>query len=106
MSRLLQDVSQPEVATVFHLPLAEMTAPSRLRTSPFRGERPYWAIEVEDLVQTVKGEKADIDRVASGLNTDSEQRDEVGPGKDGRLEVWGLTGWYLSLLMRTLQMYP
>ncbi len=31
--------------------------------------------------------------------------DEVGPGVNGRIEVWGLTGWYLSLLMKMMQIY-
>jgi hypothetical protein len=30
---------------------------------------------------------------------------ELGPGGDGRIEVWGLTGWYLSLIMKILQVY-
>ena len=30
--------------------------------------------------------------------------DEIGAGRGG-LEVWGLTGWYLSLLMRALEIY-
>jgi hypothetical protein len=32
-------------------------------------------------------------------------KDEVGGGKDGRLEVWGLTGWYLTLLMKVLEVH-
>lgn len=32
--------------------------------------------------------------------------DEIGGGKAGRLEVWGLTGWYLNLLMKALNIYP
>ncbi|KAG1880304.1 hypothetical protein C8R48DRAFT_683389 [Suillus tomentosus] len=30
---------------------------------------------------------------------------EVSGGKEGRLEVWGLTGWYMTLLMRILKVY-
>jgi len=30
----------------------------------------------------------------------AESKDEVGGGFDGRLEIWGLTGWYLNLLMK------
>ena len=36
---------------------------------------------------------------------DPAQRDEIGGGREGRLEVWGLTGWYLSALMRILRVY-
>ena len=36
---------------------------------------------------------------------DPDQRDEIGGGREGRLEVWGLTGWYLSALMRILRVY-
>ncbi len=36
---------------------------------------------------------------------DPEQRDEIGGGRQGRLEVWGLTGWYLCALMRILRVY-
>ena len=34
--------------------------------------------------------------------SDPEGRDEIGGGREGRLEVWGLTGWYLNILMRRL----
>jgi hypothetical protein len=30
---------------------------------------------------------------------------ETAGGLEGDLEVWGLTGWYLSLLMRVLELY-
>lgn len=33
-----------------------------------------------------------------------EVADEIGGGRDGKLEVWGLTGWYLGLLMQALGM--
>ncbi|KAG1732020.1 uncharacterized protein EDB91DRAFT_1238857 [Suillus paluster] len=65
-------VSQPEVATVFHLPFSAFVSPARIR---FEG-------------------------VSDPLG-----RPEVGGGKEGRLEVWGLTGWYMSLLMRILRVY-
>jgi len=34
------------------------------------------------------------------------QKEPHGTGKNGRLEVWGLTGWYLSLLMKALNIHP
>ncbi|EGN96628.1 hypothetical protein SERLA73DRAFT_184736 [Serpula lacrymans var. lacrymans S7.3] len=86
-------ISQPEVATVFHLPLSALTSPARLRSDFFRRTSPYWAIDVSDLVQGVT------------WTNDPEQRDEIGGGRNGKLEVWGLTGWYLNLLAQTLQVY-
>ncbi|KAF8269836.1 NUDIX hydrolase domain-like protein [Lactarius quietus] len=46
-------LSQAEVATAFHLPFAAAVSPARLRLDYFRGEEPYWAIDVSDLVQIV-----------------------------------------------------
>jgi hypothetical protein len=34
------------------------------------------------------------------------ERDLRGTSKNGRLEVWGLTAWYLSLLMKALNIHP
>jgi nudix motif 8 len=81
------------VATVFHLPLSALTSPARIRPDMFRATSPYWAIDVSDLVQGFEG-----------VN-DPVEHPEVGGGKEGRLEVWGLTGWYMSLLMRILKVY-
>jgi len=86
-------ISQPEVATVFHLPLSAFTSPARLRPDMFRVTNPYWAIDVTDLVEGFEG-------VSDPLG-----RPEVGGGKEARLEVWGLTGWYMSLLMRIIRVY-
>ena len=35
----------------------------------------------------------------------SEEGSETRSGIDGRIEVWGLTGWYISMLMKVLQVY-
>ncbi|KAG1731994.1 uncharacterized protein EDB91DRAFT_1330302 [Suillus paluster] len=86
-------MSQPEVATVFHLPLSAFVSPARIRPDMFRATNLYWAIDVSDLVEGFEG-------VSDPLG-----RPEVGGGKEGRLEVWGLTGWYMSLLMRILRVY-
>ncbi|KAG8220877.1 hypothetical protein J3R82DRAFT_2374 [Butyriboletus roseoflavus] len=85
-------ISQPEVATIFHLPLTAVISRARLRPHQFRGGRPYWAIGVSDLVPP------------GGLweSSDTPGQSEV---HSGRLEVWGLTGWYLSLLMKVLKVY-
>ncbi|KAA1468808.1 hypothetical protein DENSPDRAFT_834252 [Dentipellis sp. KUC8613] len=88
-------ISQPEVAHAFHLPFSSMISPARLRTHLFRGGAPYWAITVSDLVSEKNVE----------WESDPNSRDEVGGGRGGRLEVWGLTGWYLSLFMKVLGIY-
>ena len=66
----------------------------------FRASEPYWAVDVTDIVQSVLKEDAITSKKA-----EEEVQDEVGPGVSGRIEVWGLTGWYLSLLMKVLQVY-
>ncbi|KAF8159620.1 NUDIX hydrolase domain-like protein [Crassisporium funariophilum] len=99
MDELRQGISPAEVATVIHLPLKDLISPTRVRTSRFRGQEPYYVIDVTDLVQSVIAADAITSKKAE------EVQDEVGPGVDGRIEVWGLTGWYLSLLMRVLQVY-
>lgn len=116
MPAIRKNVSKSEVDTVFHLPFSALTAPSRLRSSLFRGHRPYWAVNVTDLVREQRGDnqREDFDRdnalqmlahLEKGSGSPIEDDDEIGSGKSGRLEVWGLTGWYLSLLMRTLRVY-
>lgn len=92
MTELRKQASSLEVATVFHLSLAELLSPSRQRWSLYREGRPYYAFDVTDLVR-----HTDII-----LPTTKSDVDEMGPGADGRLEVWGLTGWYLTMLMRIL----
>ena len=83
-------LSQIEVATVFHLPLKRFTDPHHLREHHFRGSTPYWACDVTDLVAP------GIEWSHAGVSPE----DEVDGGLDGRLEIWGLTGWYLNLFMK------
>ncbi|KIJ55408.1 hypothetical protein M422DRAFT_24012 [Sphaerobolus stellatus SS14] len=82
-------LSRTEVAHVFHLPFEELLTTRRLRSHLFRDLRPYWAVDVSDKIDTT-------------VDIGPEITDEVGGGRAGRLEIWGLTGWYLSLLMRAL----
>ncbi|KAI0060981.1 hypothetical protein BV25DRAFT_1992516 [Artomyces pyxidatus] len=89
-------LSPKEVAYAFHLPFTAMVAPRRLREHQFRGGQPYWAISVADLIRS--DGKVEWE-------TDPLQRDEIGAGRGGSLEVWGLTGWYLSLCLRALAIY-
>ncbi|KAI8974555.1 NUDIX hydrolase domain-like protein [Trametes punicea] len=96
-------LSPHEVAHVFHLPLSALLSPPRLHSYLFRGQRPYYAVSVADIVQgpnAVHSDGAEVRWV-----NDPQQRDEIGGGREGRLEVWGLTGWYLYSLMRTLRVY-
>ena len=83
-------LSQIEVATVFHLPLNRLTDPHYLREHQFRGSTPYWAHDVTNLV--APGTEWSNAGVSSGGEGDE--------GFDGRLEIWGLTGWYLNLLTK------
>ncbi|TRM65268.1 NUDIX hydrolase domain-like protein [Schizophyllum amplum] len=88
-----------EVADVFHLPLAEIQP--RTRLSYFRGHQPYNAVNVSDLA--APGRYAAMTR-NSPLQSD-EDDSEMGASGDpeAKLEIWGLTGWYLTLLTRIMQ---
>jgi hypothetical protein len=83
-------LSQLEVAVAFHLPLAVAATPARLQVHHFRGGQPYWAVEVSDLI------KGDPQIQSSHAR---------GDGPKERVEVWGLTGWYLFLFMKALKIY-
>ncbi|KAH9933289.1 NUDIX hydrolase domain-like protein [Fomitopsis serialis] len=97
-------LSPAEVAHAFHLPMSALVSPPRLHTYLFRAERPYFAVSVADLVAGPHAVHSGPDPTPSWIN-DPQQRDEIGGGREGRLEVWGLTGWYLSELMRCLGVY-
>jgi hypothetical protein len=88
--------SLPEVPFAFHLPLSETVEQQRLRAHLFRDQDPYWTIDVTDKVSGVPNLTW---ASATGI-------DEVG-GSDrpGKLEVWGLTGWYVNVLMQWLEVY-
>ena len=85
-------LSQAEVATVFHLPLNRLTNPHYLREHRFRGSSSYWTCDVTDLVEPG----------TEWSNAGASSGNEVDGGFDGRLEIWGLTGWYLNLLLKVL----
>jgi len=101
-----KSVSTAEVATIFHLPLEVMTTPTRLRAYLFRGQRPYWAVEASDLV---RDDGADIYLTSGSIEPSADRpasTDNCGDWpKERRLEIWGLTGWYLSLLMKAFEVY-
>lgn len=96
MDAVRSRASKDEVGTAFHLPLSMLVAPARLKPTLFRGTRPYWSIDVTDIVSRY----CDLD-----LDPNSGSVDEVGSGVGGKVEVWGLTGWYLSLMLRKLRIY-
>ncbi|KAJ7113707.1 hypothetical protein C8R43DRAFT_130810 [Mycena crocata] len=98
ISAIQRTASKDEVAAVFHLPMKELANPARVRSYLFRDQRPYWAVEVGDLVPAAD----DGIPFTSGSIEESQQVDEVGAGREGRMEVWGLTGWYLGLLSSSL----
>jgi len=66
----------------------------------FRGERPYWTIDVSDLAWNDHAVVGDADK--------QKQERPVDPrtGLRETLEVWGLTGWYLTQLMKFLNIHP
>jgi hypothetical protein len=96
MDAVRSQASKDEVGTVFHLPLSMLVAPARLKPTLFRGARPYWSIDVTDIVSRY----CDLD-----LDPNSGSVDEVGSGVGGKVEVWGLTGWYLSLMLKQLRIH-
>lgn len=81
-------LSQLEVAAAFHLPLALAATPTRLQVHHFRSGQPYWAVEVSDLI------KSAIQIQSSYPNGDESME---------KVEVWGLTGWYLFQFMKALK---
>jgi nudix motif 8 len=83
------ELSNLEVATAFHLPLSATATPARLQMLYF-GEQPYYAIEVSDLIEG---------------NPQTELSRTRGYRQKERVEVWGITGWYLFLLLRALKIY-
>ncbi|KAF9531746.1 NUDIX hydrolase domain-like protein [Crepidotus variabilis] len=88
--------SPNEVANVIHLPLSHLTGKSgRLRLSLFRDVQPYWCIDVTDLLSKSS-------EIVTANGTETLQASQNPGVSTGRIEVWGLTGWYLNILMRAL----
>lgn len=97
---LRKQLSPSEVAAVIHLPLRALISPTRIRNSLFRRQEPYWVVDVTDIVQPTI--RSSIRAETATTRAAEEIKDELG---DKRIEVWGLTGWYLSLLLKILQVY-
>lgn len=98
-------LSPKEVAHAFHLPLSALRSAPRLHEYLFRGQSPYFAVDVSDIITAREGGQVVSSDGPISWASDPQRRDEIGGGLDGRLEVWGLTGWYLNVLMRTLGVY-
>ncbi|KAF8636424.1 hypothetical protein AX17_003606 [Amanita inopinata Kibby_2008] len=111
IDNLRESTSKTEVATAFHLPLAALVEPTRRRQRTFRYERPYWAIAVTDLVpqddDNADCSSAAAEQLSNTGHIDGRQRGvkEGSSMEREDIEVWGLTGWYLSLLMKVLRIY-
>lgn len=84
-------------------------SPLHLHHYLFRGDRPYYAIDVSDIIKAKIRDPSRPDVVSStddiSWASDPGGRDEIGGGQEGRLEAWGLTGWYLTTLFRRLGVY-
>jgi len=97
---LRKQLSPSEVAALIHLPLSALISPTRIRNSHFRRQEPYQVVDVTDMVQSTI--RSSIRAKTITTRAAEEIKDELG---DKRIEVWGLTGWYLSLLLKVLQVY-
>jgi hypothetical protein len=92
-----------EVAQAFYLTLEELADQRRLRHHQFRGGSAYWTINVSD--------KVDPAYWTSPLYLPGEQpHGQTGEladtgGRQAKLEIWGLTGWYLNLFMRVMKLW-
>ncbi|KAG9046607.1 hypothetical protein FS837_003982 [Tulasnella sp. UAMH 9824] len=88
-------LSPAEVIHAFHKPFTALVDQDIIRPHGFRGFTPYYAVDVTD--------EANAAGIESPAPTDE---DEVGGSpQSGRLEIWGLTGWYLNVFMRTMGLY-
>ncbi|KAG8946083.1 hypothetical protein FRC04_012061 [Tulasnella sp. 424] len=88
-------LSPAEVVHAFHKPFESLVDLKVVRPHAFRGSTAYYAVDVTD-----EAHAAGIDSPAPT------EEDEVGGSpQPGRLEIWGLTGWYLNVFMRTMGLY-
>lgn len=87
-----------EVALLFHLTLEELTDEKRLYEHNFRGRPPYWCVNVSDKVAE---EHWTTPRRLPTETSGGEYTIDRGE----RLEIWGLTAYYLNLFMRGVNLW-
>jgi nudix motif 8 len=92
------------VSQIFHLPLSYLIDPRRLRIHKLPHRPPYYALNVTDRVNV--GENV-VPLHVPGSFGGGEEREVLGDPDAvvPRIEVWGLTGWYLNQFMRRLNVY-
>ena len=96
-------INTAEVAQAFYLTFEELADERRLRHHQFRGKPAYWTTNVSDKVDPVYW--------TSPLYLPGEQPHEqagefaVADKRQAKLEIWGLTGWYLNLFMRVVKLW-
>jgi len=96
--------SASEVSQIFHLPLSYLIDPRRLRIHKLPRRPPYYALNVTDRVNV--GKDVVPLHVPGSFEGGGDEREELGDHPDApRIEVWGLTGWYLNQFMRRLNVY-
>lgn len=96
-----------EVDHVFYLPLSILMYDRRRRREgvfqrPW-GRGRYWAIGVRDRIPSVPP-LAEVGEVITGSSTEVAVPDSeigAGGGEGKTVEVWGLTGWYLNVFLRS-----
>src|SRR5947209_5976508 len=89
------DLNAAEVAQLFHLTLEELTDTERLYQHQFRGRPPYWCVNVSDKVDEKYWTTPKI------LPSETAEGAEV-VDRGKRLEIWGLTGFYLNHFLRAV----
>ncbi|KAH8832440.1 NUDIX hydrolase domain-like protein [Flagelloscypha sp. PMI_526] len=94
--------SKDEVAEVFHLPLSALLSPTLVKRRLFRNETPYSCIDVTDLLSPQVRPSPTSSSPEVELRNDGSTTNTLRSNCSGRIEIWGLTGWYLTILMRRL----
>lgn len=87
-----------EVACLFHLTLEELTDTDRLYQHYFRGRPPYWTINVSDKVPEPYW-------TTPGVLPGEPEEGENAVDRGKRLEIWGLTGYYLNRFLKVMEIW-
>lgn len=103
LANIQQAASADEVSTVIHLPLHYLTSQSgRLRAALFRDLVPYWRTNVTDLLRSTPEVSSAVNLSNEDVTSQTSEKESDSYCPEGQIEVWGLTGWYLNLIMRVL----